>query len=172
MENEKQKKIIAYLYGPILFAWRSRGCIDGSIILTNNKAIELVKEGHRGLSPGLKITEFRCSICNQDYEKCEHEEGEKYENDECFALVHGWEGQEVSLVDTPEDPRARVTDMLVIENNGKKSEYTWYGYEVDNDNRRFQHIQKAKDNKLISEKIALRLSNYFLENRIGEIKIS
>jgi len=172
METEEEKNIKAYLYGPILFAWRSKSNIDSSIVLRNIKAIEAVKEGHRGLSPGMKITGFRCSICTQDYEKCEHEEGEKYGNEECHALVHGWEGQEVSLVDKPEDPRARVTDMLVIENNGKKLVYTWYGYEVDNDNRRFEHIQKAKDSKLISEKIALRFCNFFLENRIGEIKIS
>ena len=57
--------------------------------------------------------------------------------------------------------------MLLIDNDEKNTKYTWYGFETDLENRRFKHIQKAKDKKLISEKMALKFIEFFSDNYTG-----
>jgi len=135
--------------------------------MADPEMIERIRSGKTGLSPGIKIKKFQCSICKEDYETCPHEEYKFYENIECHALMSDWEGVELSGVDNPSDSRAKVTDMLTIEIINNKKKFTWYGFKVNNDISRFKNLQSAKDQKLITEKIALKFIDFFSNNYTG-----
>lgn len=162
--------VSAYAFGPSLFAGGSNANVDIMIKLHDLKMIEMIKSGMRSLSPSMKMSKFECSICKEDYEVCPHEEEKLYDGKECHATALDLETQEVSLVDKPLDPRAQITDFLILENSGNSKIYTWYGFKIDYENRRFKHIQKACDKGLISENMALRLSNFFLSNPEGTMR--
>ncbi len=167
--HQPKNDLVAYAFGDILFASDGSGSVSGTLKIADRELIERIKSGKTGLSPGIKIQEFQCSICKSDYETCPHEEYKTYENVECHALMSKWEGIELSAVDTPADSRARVTDMLTIEIINKKKKFTWYGFKVNDGNSRFKNIQSAKDQKFITEKIGLFFNKFFLENLTGNI---
>lgn len=159
--KKENKSIIAYIFGPAIFTDDSSAAVDVSSRIVDPKAIDSIKKGVQGLSPEMNIEKFFCSICNSDHEFCEHQEGKYYQDNLCRLIPKNIEFTSLSLVMNPEDPRAKITDMLTIEKQGNTKKYTWYGYSSDNENRRFKHIQKAKDQNLISEKIALHFSTFF-----------
>lgn len=162
-------KLIAYIFGPTIFDNKG-GSLDGFSSITNLEIIEKIKSGEsRGLSPEVKIKWFQCGICKKNYEEdCEHEEGELYGEEKCVLYPRDIEFLALSIVTNPEEPKARITDMLLVDNRNKKNRYTWYGFETDDDNRRFKHIQKAVDSGLISEKTGLKFSTYFTNTILGE----
>jgi len=158
----------AYAFGPVIFASDLSSSIDVTIKLTKKDVIEKIKDGkHKGLSPEMKIRSFLCSICNEDYEYCTHIEGKTYDDILCRLAPHNIEFLNVSFVDNPQDEKARINDLLVIEKSNKKIKYSWYGFALDKDDRRFKHIQKAMKSGFISEKIALKFSTFFTTTLIG-----
>lgn len=159
----------AYLFGPFLFAYRSKSNGDAIISTYDQKMIDTIISGPRGLSPEMKVKKLECSICHNDYEECDHTEGSTYNNETCECLIADFEAINITLVSKPQDPRARVTDMLVFDEENKKS-YTWYGFETDDENRRFVHIQKAMESKFIPEDVARKFSTYFCSHQIGVIR--
>ncbi len=159
-----------YIFGPAMFAWKSTANLDAAGELYDPQLIELIKAGKRGLSYGIKIRKFRCSICREDYELCQHEEGRIYDGNECEPVVDDWEAIEISIVDKPKDPRAQIMDMLTVEKQGNHHAYTWYGFKVDKENRRFQHIQTALNNGWITESAAEYFSKLFSITLDGILK--
>jgi len=168
---KSDKKIKGYYFGPAIFA-DDNSSVDLTGVFSDEDVIQSIIGGRRGLSPEIKIKWYQCNLCLQDYEMCLHEDGQIYENKKCELIPRDMEMVRNSLVDIPKDPRARITDFLVIEKLHGKSYYTWYGFKTDKENRRFKHIQKANDSGFISEKIALKFSNYFMESFQGVIKYS
>lgn len=162
MEN-----ISAYIFGPAIFAHEGSYLDIDSKIPTN--WIELVKNGMRGLSPEIKIKWYQCTLCGQNYEICEHEEGKEYDGVRCILAPRDIEFLSNSVVDNPKDPKARITDMLIIEDNIKKKKYEWCGYKSDSSTFRFKHIQKAYEKKLIPEHAAIHFSNYFQSHSEGNV---
>lgn len=157
-----------FLFGPVIFASDSEGHIDTVIQVTVPDVVRKVISGERrGLSPDVKIERWECSICHEDYEECLHEEGKKYGGALCRALPKDIEFFGASLVARPKDPRARVTDLLVIEKNHMEK-FTWYGFPVEAENQRFKHIQRALKSGLIPEKAALHFGQYFSVNLEGK----
>lgn len=167
MMEKKKANPKAYLFGPFLFAHKSKVNADAIIAIYEQRGIDAVISGPRGLSPEMKVKKLECSICRNDYEECDHTEGVKYGDEICECLIADFEAINITYVSNPQDPRARVTDMLVFgTKNGKKS-YTWYGFEIDNEDRRFVHIQKAMDNGFIPESAAKKFSTFFCSNQTG-----
>ena len=164
------EKLIGYAFGPAIFAGNSKANLDVTAKFTDPVLIELIKSGVRGLSPAMKMSKFQCSICKKDYELCPHEDGMLYNGVECHATALDLQTIEVSVVTEPADPKAEITDLLVIENHGNKRTYTWYGFKVDDDSRRFKHIQKACNQGLIPNSVGLRFSTFFTNNYEGIIK--
>ncbi len=165
------ENLVGYAFGPAIFAENSKANLDITAKFSDPKMIELIKSGMRSLSPAMKMSKFRCSVCNEDYELCLHEDGMQYDDIECHATALDLEVMEVSIVDKPADSRAGITDLLVVENDGKRKTYTWYGFKVDSDIRRSKHIQKACDNGWIPESAALRFSTFFANTSEGIVKL-
>ena len=86
-------------------------------------AVSIMKSGLRGLQPFFKIIEFSCSICKQDYEKCGHKAGQKYNEEECSVLIKKWDGRGVYVVPKAEDERARITDILEVQYEDSHTQY-------------------------------------------------
>ncbi|MCH7560759.1 MAG: hypothetical protein IIC67_05230 [Thaumarchaeota archaeon] len=165
----KKKKISkAYIFGPILWAWGTNNSLDAVISVNDKRYIQSILEGHRGLSPELIVRKIGCSICRQNYEDCNHIAGETYDGKECICLMEEFEALNVTAVTHPEEPRSKVTDMLVFEDDGRS--YTWHGFETVNDNQRFKHIDMALKNGYITEKAALKFSTFFITENTGKIK--
>jgi hypothetical protein len=61
-----------------------------------------------GLSPGFVIVQAECSICHIDPEECEHITGRWYDGKFCGRIITEARLLEVSLVDRPRDPDARI----------------------------------------------------------------
>ncbi len=161
--------IKAYVFGSWLWGWNSQNNLDSVIFTNDERLIQIIIDGHRGLSPELAVRRLNCSICGQNYEDCSHMEGKFYDNEICACLIDNMEPLNVTIVTTPEEPKSRVTDMLVVEDNGKS--FTWYGFDTVNDDQRFRHIDKAMTLRYITERMALKFSTYFCSNETGKIKL-
>jgi len=170
MKVVSKKEIKGYFFGPAIFAY-DNSSLDLNGVFSDEIVIQSIIDGRRGLSPEIKIKWYQCNLCLQDYEICLHDDGQVYDNKICQLIPRDIEFVNNSLVDVPKDPKARITDFLVIEKIGKKTSYTWHGFETDKEKRRFKHIQKAFDMGLISEKIALHFSTVFNQKLLGTEKI-
>jgi len=61
------------------------------------------------MSTGMVIEDTKCSLCNDDYEKCDHISGQAYMGKFCSKVVHKIKKMnEVSIVSHPFDKRCRV----------------------------------------------------------------
>lgn len=64
------------------------------------------------MSTGMVIEETKCSICDEDYENCDHIMGKAYMGKFCSQVVTKIkEMKEISIVNEPFDKRCRVTRM-------------------------------------------------------------
>lgn len=66
-----------------------------------------------GLSPGLVIRESQCSICGLSPADCAHVTGRTYDGEFCARRITKADVLEVSLVNRPSQPDARITAMSV-----------------------------------------------------------
>ena len=163
-----KKRVKAYVFGPLLWGWNSKNNLDAVIAINNKQCIQTILAGCRGLSPELVARQLNCSICGQNYEDCSHTTGELYGDEKCTCLMGDIKPLNVAIVNNPEEPKSRVTDMLVFEDNRRSC--TWYGFKTVNDDQRFEHINTAMRHGYITEKMALKFSTYFCNNETGKIK--
>lgn len=86
-------------------------------------------------SPGLYVENFLCSICGEDYSECEHIAGEPYSGFFCQRVVDGVLGtREVSIVENPEDKKARVTEHIT-DDGMIRNQLTWNKREMDKEEK-------------------------------------
>lgn len=67
-------------------------------------------------STGGIIKKTRCSICNDDYEECQHQKGKMYHGELCVREILEIQLEEVSIV---KDPANKLCRILTIESDGK-----------------------------------------------------
>lgn len=167
----KKDGIIGYFFGPTIFSSDNSTSIDVTGRTDNMELIQGIIDGTiRGLSPEMKIGWYQCTVCMENHETCPHDVGKNYDGKICQLMPRNTEVLRQSVVSNPKDPKARVNDLLIIEKKDSKTSFTWYGFESDKERRRFQHIQKAKDSGLITEKIALTFTTFFMESFLGVIR--
>ena len=87
------------------------------------KIEELVFPPQVFVSAGMLIQRKKCSICNADYEDCEHFAGMPYMGEFCYSIVEEASLDHVSVVDHPADKRCRITEFNV--QGGKRNRMTW-----------------------------------------------
>lgn len=86
-------------------------------------------------SPGLYVENFLCSICGEDYSDCTHIAGEPYWGFFCQRVVDGILGtREVSIVENPEDKKARVTEHIT-DDGMIRNQLTWNKREMNEDEK-------------------------------------
>lgn len=61
-----------------------------------------------GMSAGFVIKQSHCSVCGKDPEECEHISGRVYDGERCCRVITEAELLEVSLVERPNQPDARI----------------------------------------------------------------
>lgn len=74
------------------------------------------------VSAGLIVHEQHCSICQDDYEKCDHIEGRAYMGRFCSLILQKVTADHIAFVDDPFDRRCRVTTMSV--KGGRRNKMT------------------------------------------------
>jgi hypothetical protein len=67
-------------------------------------------------SAGGIIKKSKCSICDDDFQKCDHIKGRLYFGEMCYRIITEMELEEISFVDNPANKHCRV---LTIELDGK-----------------------------------------------------
>jgi len=75
------------------------------------------------LSAGAIVREQQCSICNGDYEKCDHIAGRPYMGRFCTIVLKKVSLNHVAVVDDPADRLCRVTAFKVP--GGTRNRMTW-----------------------------------------------
>lgn len=104
-------------------------------------------------SPGLYVENFLCSICGEDYSECEHIAGEAYWGFFCQRVVDGVLGtREVSIVDNPEDKKARVTEHIT-DDGMIRDQLTWKKREMDEEEQ--ERYQDRSDEDFIIRGIVM-----------------
>jgi flagellar biosynthesis/type III secretory pathway chaperone len=76
------------------------------------------------VSIGATVENSKCSICNEEYGKCNHVKGKPYMGKLCCRIITKIKDtKEVSLVDSPGNKLCRVTSLL--EKEGWRDLLTW-----------------------------------------------
>lgn len=168
MEKGKSKLFAAFAFATTMFDSESNGYIRTLIRIQNESMVKRIITGQsRGVSPDIIVRLWECSICHNDFEKCDHKEGALYDGSPCQLVARNIEFTGASLVDEPKDPRCRVNDLLVISKENKNNLFEWYGFELHTENVRFKDISEARKRGLISQKAAFKLSELFSVNLYG-----
>lgn len=66
-----------------------------------------------GMSPGMVIKSAECSICGSHPQDCVHITGRIYDGQRCIRILKDLEFLEISLVERPRQPDARIESMSV-----------------------------------------------------------
>jgi hypothetical protein len=75
------------------------------------------------LSAGLIVERQECSICQADYEDCEHIVGRPYMGEFCWRIARNVQADHVSFVEQPADKRCRV--LAFEDEGGRRNRMTW-----------------------------------------------
>jgi hypothetical protein len=75
------------------------------------------------MSAGFIVRRQDCSICQDNYEKCDHVAGLPYMGRFCSVVLKDVSADHVALVDAPADRRCRVTSFSVP--GGTRNKMTW-----------------------------------------------
>ena len=89
-----------------------------------------------GMSPTIVIEESKCSICGNDPEECDHITGQTYDGVYCIRRITKARILEISLVNRPNQPDARI-EYCSISYNDLREELGpsfQYGMDVSCDN--------------------------------------
>jgi hypothetical protein len=81
------------------------------------------------LSAGLIVKRQECSICQADYEDCEHIVGRPYMGEFCFRILQNAEAHHVSIVEEPANKRCRV--LTFADDGGRRNRMTWRLEEIE-----------------------------------------
>lgn len=154
-----------FLFGPFLFS--DSRVWEAIVRLEDTSKLELIQSGRLGWSPALSIRKFECSICKRDYETChEHMVGGVYGGITCEPMISEYDGQHIAGVPNPSDPRARISDILLIVDRVTRK-YSWRGIQEDKSVVRTKRIERALQIRLITEDAAKSFTNFFSTNRVG-----
>ena len=149
-----------FIFAPFLFTSNSEGIVECIIqIYYETKIFDLLKSGFLGISPEFYIRRFLCNICKKDYEFCEHNIEELYDGKQCHTELDDYNAENIALVSKPEDARADIKDILVIETKEKIKNYAWHALKQENKKNRLKRINRVLSIGLIEESPA----NHFLE---------
>lgn len=66
-----------------------------------------------GFSVGMIIRESECSICGKDPRRCWHIKGRTYDGEMCVRIIRKADLIDVSLVDRPANPEARILSIEI-----------------------------------------------------------
>jgi hypothetical protein len=159
----------AYHYGIAIHASGEDGAKGASIwvaaeLYDFNLIPGIVSGKHRGLSPTLDVKRFDCSICGLDIEVCPHDVGKEYGGELCSPVARGIDAQSIDLVDRPKDPKAFITDLLLVT---RSKRYYWYGFPAETENERFRNIQSAYETGKIPEPAANHFVREFSMRFLG-----
>lgn len=155
----------AYHYGVAIHASGGGGKVMVSSELYDFSLIPgIVSGAHRGLSPTIDSKKFDCSICGLNIEDCPHESGKIYDGKLCSPIAKDIEVQDVNLVDVPKDPKAFITDLLLVT---QSKHYYWYGFPAETEDERFANIQSAYKAGLIPEAAGMHLASEFSQHFLG-----
>lgn len=76
------------------------------------------------MSPAMIIDSTRCSICNKNYDECNHIVGKAYMGKLCYQIVNKIkEMKELAIVEQPANKHARITKFT--ENGVTRDIFTW-----------------------------------------------
>ena len=75
------------------------------------------------MSSGMLVEHLECSICNREYEACEHLVGKPYMGEFCQLILRDIKLNHVAIVDHPADKRCRITTAHV--EGGVRNTMTW-----------------------------------------------
>lgn len=84
---------------------------------------ELVFPPQVFMSSGMLVEHLECSICNKEYESCEHLVGKPYMGEFCQLILRDIKLNHVAIVDHPADKRCRITTAHV--EGGVRNTMTW-----------------------------------------------
>jgi hypothetical protein len=168
--NEK-KLITAFAFAAAMFDSNYCGYIWAILQIQNEEMLQRIVTGQsRGVSPEIIIRRWTCSICNNDFERCDHGEGLIYDGSPCQVAPANVEFIAASLVDEPKDPKCRINDLLTIWQINKRNLFEWYGFELHNENIRFKDIDRAHELRFISQEAVFQLSKLFSVNLYGRAR--
>ena len=168
--NEIFKNFLdAYAFGPAIFG-KEGGKIDIVLKISDHHILDsMINKNLRGLSPEVKINKWKCSICKNDYELCEHQYNEIYDGKKCMAQPSNIEFLATGIVNIPKDEKCRIEDLLMIYSRNGSKKYVWYGFKLNKIKNRFKHLQVAYDRKLIHAEALHFFAKHFSDNPIGTI---
>jgi len=167
IEKKRDRILRAIAFGAIYASDTNEG-IRMAIEIAELGMLDKIISGEvRGLSPAYIIREWECSICHGDLEECPHQIGRQYGKAKCQPIAKNIEFTEISVVDSPKDPRCRVFDLLIIKKENHQRIYEWYGFEVNTEMDRFRSIQRALEGNFIPEKAAFYFGKFFSINLVG-----
>lgn len=86
--------------------------------ITENLCVEMTCDVYLahdrfGFSPGIKINEMKCSICNEHPNRCQHVTGRVYNEEICQIVILEADILEISIVPRPSYAHARPTMVQV-----------------------------------------------------------
>ena len=73
-----------------------------------------------GMSIGAIVNKASCSICRRDPHDCSHITGRIYDGNRCVRIIEEAELLEVSLVDRPSMPDARIMSITILDSELKE----------------------------------------------------
>lgn len=74
-----------------------------------------------GMSPGFLIRKSECSICRSDPRDCVHVRNEYYDGSRCYRIIKELDLLEISYVERPAQPEARITRIAVMDESIRTS---------------------------------------------------
>lgn len=90
---------------------------------------------HTYNSPEIIVEEFLCTICNDDYTKCDHIAGRPYWGTFCNREYHNPLGSRGSaIVDNPKDKKARMTGHIT-DDRKIRNQMTWEKREMTDEEK-------------------------------------
>jgi len=163
-----KQKTKGYIFYPLYFHTGDEEVVyEGIVEISDFSRINQITPETRGISPDFRVKSFSCSICNEDFENCNHENGKEYNGKKCQPLMRDWEIMNIAIVSRPKHPKALISDVIIIEYDQGRIKYTWRGFRDSNENGRFHRIQRLERQRIISEQAAKYFSRFFSINPEG-----
>ena len=139
--------------------------------VTSERAVQEILAGKlRGLSMGIRINGFGCSICGQDYETCDHIQGKVCNSRVAHAIGKNIEAIDISFVYTPKDKGALISDFIIRDNQTHTVIFKWIAMIEDGYEERTRRILKHRDRGVITSEAAKKFIDYFSINVKGEVE--
>ncbi len=157
---------IGVVYGLIRYLSWSKDPIPVAITITNSDVIRRILDGqYRFLLAEARVKWICCSICSENFENCEHKEGENYNTKICTPIPRAVQFVEGSIVNSGLDSRCKIIDLLLVDNT--RSVFEWCAFEKVNMMDRTRRINDAQKDVLIPREAANKFRVYFSSRSVG-----